>query len=220
MVQLVGRSEYKHFKSDLAAFVREHAHYSVASINNHALELRELPDASISRFVRDPRDLVVSGYFYHRQGTERWTQIVDPRPADWINVNGVIPKALRPGESLHTCLNRLSIEDGLIAEVEFRRYHFESMAQWKDDPRVRTWKYRDVIGHEADVFREIASHYGMPEEMQNRIGWIAHKNRAEKRSDHHVRDPTPGQWQSHFTPKVHSVFDAEYGALLDEVDTD
>jgi hypothetical protein len=65
-------------------FYEDHNKYGIVSINNHALDLARLGnDYRISRFVRDPRDLVISGYFYHRRGAEPWSTIVDPKSEDW-----------------------------------------------------------------------------------------------------------------------------------------
>ncbi|NQX90101.1 MAG: hypothetical protein HRT77_15725 [Halioglobus sp.] len=86
---------YRHFYSLLDDFYQESTNYKVSSINNHTLDLSRLGhDARVTRFVRDPRDLVVSGYFYHKRGAEEWSRIASPSDADWAVVNGCVPDSL------------------------------------------------------------------------------------------------------------------------------
>jgi len=56
-------SGYRHFNSHLEDFYQAFSKHRIASVNNRALDLERLGQFRISRFVRDPRDLVVSGYF-------------------------------------------------------------------------------------------------------------------------------------------------------------
>ena len=207
---------YHHFNSELGDFYARHGQYRVSSVNNHALDLDRLGDCRITRSVRDPRDLVVSGYFYHRRGAERWCLIEDAAPRDWSIVNGQIPSAMRPGESYMACLQRLGQEEGLIAEIEFRSRHFTSMRQWPDDdPRIRTWKYEHVISNEQRVFGEIFAHYGFSWPLRLYGHRLAgrFKASAARRTAFHIRDPRPGQWRDLFTPRVAAAFEARYGDL-------
>ena len=154
---------YRHFRSHLDDFYRESDRYRIASVNNHALDLDRLGDFRISRFIRDPRDLVVSGYFYHLRGAEPWCHIIGPKEEDWKDVNGNIPKGMGKNHSFSTFLKSLTQEEGFIAEIGFRKHHFESMLQWPiGDSRIKTFRYEDLIGNEVDVFEEIFPFYRRP----------------------------------------------------------
>jgi hypothetical protein len=210
---------YNHFNSLIDDFNRERRRYQVASVNNHALDLSTFgDDARISRFVRDPRDLVVSGYFYHRAGSEIWCRKSDPTPQDFVMARGTFPEDIRPGESYADYLTRLDQEDGLIAEIRWRTKHFESMREWpRDDPRVKVWRYEDFLGHEADVMGEIADHYGWTGRRKDKLVSAAAVNDSRHRmatGDEHVRNPTSGQWREQFTPRVDAAFMAEWADLL------
>lgn len=112
--------------------------HRVASVNNRALDLGRLGKFRLSRFLRDPRDLVVSGYFYHRRGAEAWTTAEARRPLKWYFANGCVPEGLRAdGSSYARYLQSIPEEEGLLAELEFRRHHFESMAAWPERPGHR-----------------------------------------------------------------------------------
>lgn len=212
--------EYRHFGSRVEAFYRDSERYAVASLNNHALDLDRFDDVRVTRFVRDPRDLIVSGYFYHKRAAEPWCEIVAPTNEDWAVVNGTVPNGLLADRSFAQYLNDVSIEEGLLAELEFRRGHFEGMRAWSDDdPRVAVFRYEEILGNEMEVFDRIFRLYELPF-VSRQIGLhYARKFRAAKRARRggHIRDPRSGQWREHFTPALESRFNAEFGDLLEKL---
>lgn len=208
---------YDHFNSRVDRFYDEFVDLTAASVNNHALELDRLGDFRLTRFVRDPRDLVVSGYFYHRRGAEEWCRITDPRDDDWRVVNGRVPDGLEAGESYADFLESRSREEGLLAEIEFRRYHFESMRAWPDDhPDIRIFRYEDILGNERRVYEEAFAFYGASPLTVRAAGKLALRYSAGRRTEEtdHIRDPRPEQWREVFTPRVVERFDDEYGDIV------
>ena len=144
---------------------------------------------------------------------------MDPDPQEWLTRrNRVIPSAMRPGESLAACLQRLELEDGLFAEMELRARHFDSMREWPtDDPRVRVWRYEDILGHERRVMGEVAEHFELPYLLRRRIQRNADRfdaRHAVASSDRHVRNPSSGQWSTVFTPRSEDAFNDRWGDLL------
>ena len=208
---------YRHYNSDLERFYAGFRTDRVASINNRALDLGRLGRYRISRFLRDPRDLVVSGYFYHRRGAEDWLRIESPTAEDWQFANGVVPEGLRAaGISFDAYLRSLPEEEGLLAELEFRTRHFESMAQWPaEHPDIATLRYEEIVGREAEAFRELLDFYRLPLLERRLAGWFARRYALGRRpADPHVRDPASGQWRRHFTPRVRRVFDGRWAGLI------
>ncbi len=113
---------YRHFASRLDDFYRDCSGLGVASVNNHALDLDRFDEIRVTRFVPDPRDLLVSGYFFHKQSREDWSRVSHPTDADWVVVNGVVPESVKAtGSSYRDYLNEVSLEEGLLAELAFRR---------------------------------------------------------------------------------------------------
>lgn len=213
---------YKHFYSLIDDFYREASKYKIASVNNHAIDLQRIGNEfRISRFIRDPRDLIVSGYFYHKRGAEAWSNIINPGESDWKVVNGYIPIDMGEGNSFSSYLQGLSKEDGLIAEIEFRSKHLDSMMDWPmGDPRIKTYKYEDLIGNEKDVFKDILKFYGVTW-LESRLASIlaeqfsANKQKGKTR---HIRNARSSQWREHFTPRVQDYFERKYGELLERYD--
>lgn len=212
---------FRHFNSLVDDFYQNYGLYKVSSVNNHALDLNKINDFAITRFIRDPRDLVVSGYFYHKRCAEPWCSIVGPKEESFKIVNGSIPKGMNRSDSFCSYLARLDKEDGLIAEIEFRRKHFVSMLEWPDlDPRIRIYKYEEMLGNEVDVFSEMFSFYGVtwPEKKLGVLfaNYFSAKN--QKGRTNHIRNANSMQWKEHFTPKVASYFEKNFSEVLNKYD--
>ena len=208
---------YRHYNSHLERFYAAFRGDRVSSINNRALDLKLLGRFRISRFIRDPRDLVVSGYFYHRRGAEEWTTIESPTDDDWYFANGVVPRGLREtGGSFAGYLQSLPKEEGLLAELEFRRPHFESMVGWPaEHPDILTFRYEEILGNETAVFRRLFGFYGLsPVERALAGAFVRRYSIGRRASDPHVRDPSAGQWRRHFTPRVRRAFETRYAGLV------
>lgn len=208
---------YRHFNSYVERFYDAAPDLTVASVNNHALDLERLGRCRITRFVRDPRDLVVSGYFYHRRGAEEWCRVPDPTDEDWVVVNGRVPDGLGPGESYADYLRSRSLEEGLRAEIQFRRYHFESMRSWPSDhPDIRTFRYEDILGNERRIFEDAYAFYGASSLTRKGAGRLAVRYSAARRASKtdHIRNPKPAQWREVFTATVLEEFNRRYGDLL------
>lgn len=212
-------SNYRHFTSLIDDFYDHSDDYKIASVNNHSLDFSKLgDDFRISRFIRDPRDLVVSGYFYHKRGAEKWSNIVDPDVDNFAVVNGCIPENMGKGPSFSSYLESLDKESGLIAEIDFRMNHFNSMKEWPtQDPRVKLFVYEEIIGNEPDVFEEMFSFYGLSWVERKAARFLADKFSAKKQSisTRHIRNPISGQWKDHFTPKVMNYFERKHGDVLE-----
>jgi hypothetical protein len=211
---------YRHYNSHLDDFYEGFATNRVSSINNRALDLDHLGHFRLSHFIRDPRDLVVSGYFYHRRGSEAWVTMEAPTGHDWYFANGIIPEGLRAqGSSFAEYLQSIPEEEGLLAELEFRRLHLESMARWPaNHPNIVTYRYENIIGNEVSLFRELCDFYRFSPVERFLVDRFARRYSIRNQSsDAHVRDPTPEQWRQRFTPRVRRAFDAQDRGLVKQL---
>jgi len=209
---------YGHFESREEEFRREHQKFCLSSLNNHALDFAQLgEDVRVTRFIRDPRDLVVSGYFYHKRGAESWCMIRDPKPENLRAVNGCVPRALKEGESIAECLQRLDLEEGLMAEIDFRANHFASMLEWPDDDnRVAVYRYEEILGNERKVTSQLADHLRLGLVRKWLVRRLADKYSAKNQSlkTEHIRNPESAQWKKHFTPRVEEYLNSSHSGLL------
>ncbi len=209
---------YRQHRSLIEDFYSEVGSRRVMGVNNHVLDFSRLgDDFRISRFIRDPRDMIVSGLHYHRRGAEKWCNITDPTEQDFAVVNGELPEAMQPGMTYATYLQSLNEEQGLIAEIDFRKRHYQSMTDWpEDDGRIILFRYEDIMGNEVDVFKKIFDFYELPW-LERKFGayfadrFSAKRQRGKMR---HIRDPKPNQWKQKFTPAVEQYFNDQYEGLL------
>lgn len=211
---------YRHFNSNVEEFYRGSDRFRLASVNNHAIDLGRLTPFRMTRFLRDPRDLVVSGYFYHKRGAEEWAREPNPTDEAWRLVNGLVPRGMKgSGLSFAAYLESIPEEDGLLAELEFRRAHFDSMAAWPHEhPDVLVQRYEDVLGDEKQAFARIFEHYGLSELERTVGGFFVRRHALKKRpSDPHVRNPSSGQWRKRFTPRVREAFEAQHPGLIQKL---
>jgi hypothetical protein len=136
----------KEFGGDLERYVRERKIDFLLYGNADFQQVQSLPVENIHAFhyVRDPRDIVVSAYFSHRNShsTEAWPELVEYR------------------EKLRSC----SKEQGLFLELDFRSQQFQEMRSWKDNSdngSIRSHKIEDVISSPYRTFLEIFGSLGL-----------------------------------------------------------
>jgi len=211
------KKQYEHFESIQGVFYNTMYRYYLCSINNFAPDIEKInQDFRISRFVRDPRDLIVSGYFYHKKGAEPWFRFKDPTTQYWAAINGNVPSNLTPGDSFADALCNVNESDGLLMEMEFRKYHIESMRQWPEDPRIKTFRYEDIISNQVAAFSELLDHLEIKGLTKRKIMFFAKRYALQNRTnDTHIRDPKANQWRTHFTPQMNKIFVETYGDILE-----
>ena len=83
--RLTGRSmatfdNARQFNHDLASHLQKHSLGIVAYTNADIEQVRKLPPMRAVHLIRDPRDVVVSGYFSHKKShpTEGWPECKRP----------------------------------------------------------------------------------------------------------------------------------------------
>ena len=215
------KSGYKHFKSFKQDFLAEFGDYKFASLNNHKIDVEKISGIPISHFVRDPRDLIVSGYFYHKSGIENWTLIKSPTQDDYQIVNGILPDNMPKHISLYEYLNSCSLEDGLMAEIQFRKEHFRNMLAWPGEAtNFIEFRYEDILGNELEVFDQLFKHYEFGKDLIVRGIKGCEKYSAQKQQGklEHIRDPKPNQYMEIMPEKVLEYFNFHYDELLEKYD--
>ncbi len=163
-----------------------------------------------SHMIRDPRDVIVSGYRYHL-----WTE------EDWVHKT----QDHWGGVSYQEYLNSMSEEDGLIVELRrMARSQGERMAEWDyDDPRFFEIRYEEIIGNEPEVLTELLVHYGFPDGvLEEAVALadtasfhnVAARDVGAVEESSHLRSGRPGQWRDMFTDRVIEVARSELSDVL------
>ena len=153
--------------------------------------------------IRDPRDAMVSGYFWHISD-----QSVDSNP--W-NVERRARLRAEPDQ-----------ETGLLREVEFSRCYFDAMAEWDyARPDVLEMRFEAMIADPLSLLRDAFTLVGLPTGDLERIvaehdfqRLAGGRNRGQEARDHKYRKGIAGDWRNHFTPGITEAFKQRYGGLL------
>lgn len=174
------------------------------------IEIGKLPNYVGSHMIRDPRDMIISAYFYHLWTQEEWAHI--PRQ----NLNNL---------TYQQHLNSLNQEEGLLAEMQGTSYEvITEMAGWNyHDPNFFEFKYEDIMRDEQAVFYQIFKHYQFNEDAINTCLNIAEKfsfnNKTKRRkgtvdAKSHLRSGKTGEWQELFNKDHKQKFKELFGDLL------
>lgn len=216
-----GRTQ-QHFNSFKERFIKAQK-LDIKSVNNQYVDIealfRDQGPSRCSLFTRDPRDLVVSGYHYHKRGAEPWCRVKNPRLNTLETVNMCLPsRFLKENESISECLSRLDLRAGLQMEIEMRAPHYDTLRAWinhQDDLGILlTMKYDEIVKDSASCFDKLAHHYGFSN--RERLLWLnlAEKYSYKNVSTKHVRDPSPGQWRKTLSESHIHYFEDNYPDVI------
>lgn len=209
---------FRHFYHDVRDFYARAAEVSITSLSGQTIDLDSFTDIRVVRFIRDPRDLIVSGYYYHKRGKEPWSRLPSEGPGTFDKVNGGVSPLVPNGTSLQSFLESSDLETGIRAEIDFRRPHYHSMMAWpQDDPRVLVLRYEDILGAEQEAADKIGRHFGWtaPERWRARKSAWNYSAGGQEAHAGHVRNKAPSQWREHFSDELNRDFVDEFGPLLE-----
>lgn len=159
--------------------------------------------------MRDPRDMIVSSYHYHKWTHETWAH----RPDE----NGL---------TYQQKLNRANQTDGLFMEIEhFIFIYRAALEAWEmDDPDMLELSYESLMGPERDdLYRRIFVHLGFAGrgldlgvdlmrlfEASSRTG----RKSGATAQNAHVRSGKSGQWQDLLEPGHLAMIERELGDVM------
>lgn len=153
--------------------------------------------------IRDPRDLMVSGYFWH----------ISDRSAD------ANPWNIERRARLRAAPNR---EAGLLQEVALSACYFDAMAEWDyTRPDIREMRFETMIADPLPFLHEAFTFVGLPTGELGRIvaehefhRLAGGRTRGQEARDQKYRKGIAGDWRNHFTPRITEAFKQRHGRLL------
>lgn len=176
-------------------------------------------DCRGSHIVRDPRDILVSSYFYHLRTTESWC--AEPSPA-----NTDLPANV----SYQQHLRSLPLTAGLRYELDrVTGRTLMLMEAWSyDDERVLELKFEEMLDKEHTSFAQILEWYGLDPRNAAKGAAIAAsyaRRNAGGRRDPRSRALTAhmsghrsiGIWESYFDDNLRRSFKQRFQPLLERL---
>ena len=156
--------------------------------------------------IRDPRDIIVSGCFYHQKCGEPWA---------------LAPQAKFGGMSYRDKLRSFNrLDDQLLFEMEHCSAEtLRELLSWNyDDPYFINVKYEDLIeDHQLLMFHRIFTFLGFPGHAIPRMLQIAFEHSlfsGKVAARKHVRSGRARQWETYFKPIHHQRFHQLFGDAL------
>ncbi|WP_186315877.1 sulfotransferase domain-containing protein [Catellatospora sichuanensis] len=145
MVTVIAPEQWAPYGS-LAELVRQERVDLLSLTNIEQRHYETLPPRRTVNVIRDPRDIVVSGYFSHRNthGVHAlgvtWHELIDHRKR----------------------LLELDVPDGLLEEIDFSGYFLDHMSTWDyHQPEVLELQMENQISDQVAVWTQIFEHYGL-----------------------------------------------------------
>jgi hypothetical protein len=162
-----------------------------------------------SHLIRDPRDVVVSAYFYHLWTEEAWARE---------------PQERYDGKSYQQHLQGLTEPDGLLEQIRNAAVVRRMVAWDYTNPNIHEMRYEDLVADEREEFTRLFRSYGFNDSAVVRAVELAHKHSFEAKTKRtigeetqtsdapsHLRSGRPGQWRELFTPEHVACFKEVHG---------
>lgn len=183
--------------SDYDLFFQDHSNFDFSRLMS--------PFRGI-HMIRDPRDVIISGCFYHQTSSESWLHR---------------PIAVFDGMSYQQKLKSFPTEDEkiLFEMRQIGRSTIFELTAWKyDRADFCELKYEDLIGDPTmKAFKEMFEFMEFPPAQIPDLLSIAYDNclfSGKVKSKGHVRSGKSGQWKEYFTPEHKSEFIHLFGEAL------
>lgn len=159
--------------------------------------------------MRDPRDMIVSGYHYHKWTHEAWVHRPD-----------------KNGHTYQSKLNAANTYDGLFMEIDhFIFFYRDTLLNWDTgDPDIFEVSFEDLMGEgRAGIYRDMFSHLGFEGRNLDLATDLMRLFEAKSRSGRktgdvarksHLRSGKSGQWRKELEPDHVAYIERELGPVL------
>jgi hypothetical protein len=156
--------------------------------------------------IRDPRDVIVSGYFSHRNS--------HPIKGKWET------GFLQPHRKW---LSEVSEAEGLLKEIEIG-YALNGMAKWNfSDPDILELRFESLVSEPQKWFSDIFRHLDLSVKPKT-LEKVVEKNsfqklakgrkRGEEDVKSHYRKGIHGDWKNYFNEEHKAFFKEKWGQLV------
>ena len=182
---------------DFNVFFQEHSKFNFEKIDAEYKGLH---------IIRDPRDIIISGCFYHQKSHEKWLHV----PQDELG-----------GLTYQEKINSYdSLDEKILFEMEnSSAYTIKLIDNWNySNPAFIEIKYEDlIVDVDLFLFHKIFTFLGFSGEVIPELLRIAYDNSifsGNLRKSVHVRSAQQKQWEKYFTPQHKAKFLELYGGVL------
>lgn len=206
----------------------------IALIGHSLMRPIRRPPFHCVRIIRDPRDILVSGYLYHLRTREGWctnTNFDPTPPITWPRVDFSMQH--RPEEWKQAWLTRLQgrsyqqnlrdrdLTQGLIFELEgYTASTLGAMRNWKPPVGAMDVRLEDIALSFDTTMRRIFLHLGLTEDECAIAVRIAAQHDVNRMDDaalarnSHIHSRQLSKWRDVLTPRVLQMIERRHGDLI------
>jgi len=180
-------------------------------LSNHGkMDLSALGKYRGIHVMRDPRDMIVSGYHYHKWTYETWVHRPDAQ-----------------GKSYQQKLNAADRTTGLFMEIDHFIFFYRDLLEgWDmDDPDILEVSYEALMGDGrdalyADIFRHLGCEGAQLQAGIDLMRLFEAKRRTGRATDaaqarhQHIRSGRSEQWRRELDPQHLAYIEAQLGPVL------
>ena len=198
----------------------------ILSVNNVPIDLDGIPEYRGTHLIRDPRDLLVSGYKYHLWCNEEWVKIpMSDKFKSMICLNE-LSVSNDVSESYQQLLNRVDSTSGYFLEYHWRKRHYNQMLNWDySNPDILEIKYEQLFNNEVNIFETIFRHIGVQEKLIEKCKSVVERHSFKNLKEQgktgnrmHASKGIPNQWQSEIPDTISDLFHREQSKLIKLLD--
>lgn len=187
---------------------------------------------------RDPRDIVVSGYLYHRHTVEQWcTNVPDEaiEPIVFPQVDYSIEhmsidwkksflKGLN-GMSYQQKLLSTSKSDGMNFEIDnYARWTLDALMSWDyNNPKVMELRMEDISNNFETLFLELFKFLGFSGKVMQQCVQRANEQNINSMSEEkisknkHIHGVSLSKWKKHFSEENDLYFKTQFGDIVERL---
>jgi len=198
------------------------------SLNNCVLmpERKIFKNARILHLIRHPKDIIVSGYFYHKRGAEGWTEAALPYRFSQVLLaelryflNDKEHRFVAGCPSTVELLSELPQSKGFMAEMVWLKYWkgFNPVPYY-ECPWIRTMRFEDIVADQRRAVLEMCDHWEIPE--QSREEYAERAESLSRTPTSHVRDSSPEQHLQWFDADVEAFYERQFNGIHRALDYD
>ncbi|MCP3932127.1 MAG: hypothetical protein GY705_23895 [Bacteroidetes bacterium] len=174
--------------------------------------------------IRHPKDIVISGYFYHKKGSESWN--TDPLLSPWINklsfeldhiLSDEEKKLLNPLICYQQLLEALSFEKGMMVEMVWLKYiHTFNPIPYYQSPIIQTYRFEDIVEKPVDSIRQICNFWQLSEEETE---YYCHRaDHYDRNPNYPIRNRSAYQYKEYFNDELNAFFAHHFHKVVNRLD--
>ena len=220
----------------IAGSINEMPKADVVFFLHSQVDYNKLPKKYIGiHLVRDPRDIITSGYLYHKRTIEEWcinTNFQTEKPIVYPQVpNSQMYRSEKwkidyikslEGKSYQEKINALDEEEGILFEMNhYGKWTIDDMLKWDfEKANSLELKFEDIMENYDEEMMTIFKHCKFSDAQIKVAKAIADKEDINKMSkkdiekNKHISSVKTKKWERYFSEKNKAYFDKHFSEVI------